>query len=96
MENDSFSKVRLESSLYSSKKGLGILSAVFFGGVLLCGLLGLSGPTVYDKKNYVLPTGSLSVTCNSAALLIAKHTVELLANCAVLNCALACNNYTRV
>eukprot|EP00611_Tribonema_gayanum_P012231 TRINITY_DN22864_c0_g1_i1.p1 TRINITY_DN22864_c0_g1~~TRINITY_DN22864_c0_g1_i1.p1 ORF type:complete len:480 (+),score=185.03 TRINITY_DN22864_c0_g1_i1:133-1572(+) len=62
MENASFSKVRLESSKYSTPKAQGILTGVFMLAVLVCAVIGILGPDVYDKKNYILPSDSLNVT----------------------------------
>ncbi|CAM9171126.1 unnamed protein product [Sphacelaria rigidula] len=63
MENASYARVRLESAPYSSKPGIGILSAVYVVGLLACLLVGRKGPDVFARSPPdAVETSSLNVT----------------------------------
>jgi hypothetical protein len=38
------------------------MTSIFVVAVAICFTVGIFGPEVYDKKNYVLPSDSLNVT----------------------------------
>ncbi|CAM9624517.1 unnamed protein product [Ectocarpus sp. 13 AM-2016] len=64
MENASYAKVRLESAPYSTRFGIGILSAVYVIGLLACLIVGtIKGPNVFERSPpAAVETNNLNVT----------------------------------